>query len=1329
MYMYRTQTNFFFNWLAPCMVVFSVGNYLALPSQAVPPPVPNPFLCIYGHHGGAGVTDAFRDFIPPFNVIEGTSNDAVFINELRAQGKIYAAHVNNLSSATTADLVAAWRAPFDNTLGGQLAGGYDAIAIDELHSAATDGTAQSGRVIAALQQLRSLYPDKLIFVAAVWQYAQNSQNYVNLLNAVNDYTDMLMLEKYMREGNLSYWSVAYADKLKAAVPGILSKSVFGLYIAQHGFVADDRWDVGYWGMLDEQIHRIRNDSDASTMPGLMFWVYYRTETELTPDYCARLCDHYYVQGNTGYLGDGQTTQLISNSGFDSSTSGWVLSPGTGGTLARFDYGSEGVRSDHSADPIRNMGQGPSYVSHGSHGLKMVRGSAHSEASYQINVDTDLTYTVSAWVLANVNNTRAKVTVTESNGAFIEAEEITHAQTIDYARIAFNFVPTSSPVKIVLNDESTSPGRILYWDFVELEDAFPAGAGPPAQEPDFDFTWGASTGLFFPAPSFGILPNLGDEVLAQLYLAPDHQIDGEILPGGGTNGDDIFLDSFVVRNNGATLEEFGTFQKQFQAPFQDGTIYIVIFSSTSPVGGDRYYQGPGLAATDADTLTGIFDMNVGPESGNTWTETIMPPDPQLLVRHIASWGFLDENQVPILPNVGDEALVQLIFSPDGVGDMILSGGIPDDNDVVLDARIVRNNGALFEEYAFFARKFFLGPFQPGFIYGIVYEGADPQNGQRFYAGPMVPTESGTQASPNQNFYDTNGDPINGNTWNGTVETQPLMLIDWRGGAGFIDDQGNPILPNVGDEALVQLVYSPDGVADRILSGAQMANDDFVIDTTIVRNNGGLWEEYGLFDWIHYQGPYLPGFIYAVAYENTNPLLGARYYAGPMQATVEIPAAIQAPTTYEMNIDFVLGDAWNGAVSQLFMHYQWSASFGFVDGQGDPILPSRGSQALIQLIYSPDAVADQILSGGVPDGNDITLFSSFTQNSGGFREEYGFFGPYSVSGAYQPGFVYGVIYESRNPQSADQYYAGALQATTENESSNPALYEMNSSLVDGNTWNRTVASADAMNISWAGTAGFIDDLGNPVLPNHGAEAAVQLIYSPDNLRDPILPGGVPGENDAVLALNTVRNNGGQFEDYAFFGYYAYSGNRQPGFIYGIIYENINPQAGDQFYAGPLQPAPSGNGATLYNLNPIPTSVNTWNDSVIAQNAMLDFDLDGLPNDFEKRHFGDSTIADANDDSDLDRLSNLEEHIAGTDPTDDASFFGIESIVKDQLDIEVTLRDTSVNRGYVLEFRDGMSGAGGWTTANEAPAGSDGSTLCIDVGGSTSPSRGYRGNVYVP
>ncbi len=122
---------------------------------------------MYGHSDDAGVTKAFRKLIPQFNVIEGTSSNAAFIKELRTKGCIYAAHVTNPVSATEDELVAEWRAPFEKDLGGQLPGGYDAIAIDELR-ANPDGSTQSQRVCGALAKLRELYPKKQIYAAATW---------------------------------------------------------------------------------------------------------------------------------------------------------------------------------------------------------------------------------------------------------------------------------------------------------------------------------------------------------------------------------------------------------------------------------------------------------------------------------------------------------------------------------------------------------------------------------------------------------------------------------------------------------------------------------------------------------------------------------------------------------------------------------------------------------------------------------------------------------------------------------------------------------------------------------------------------------------------------------------------------------------------------------------------------------------------------------------------------------------------------------------------------------------------------------------------------------
>ena len=435
--------------------------------------VPEPFIFMYGHHDGTGVTDHFRTFMPPFTAIEGTSANAAFIKELRAQGKVYAAHVTNPTGESAAQLLARWRAPFNNTLGGQLPGGYDAIAIDELHGGYTNGSAHSNAVVSALSQLRALYPTKQIYAAATWHYGSAAASYSDQLSAVYNHADMLMLECYIREGNPSYgWLTQWADNLQAAVSGILNKTVYGLYIPDGAFVADDTTNLGFWGHLDEQLHRIRNDADASTMPGVMFWVYYQSDTNLTPNYCARLVDHYFTRGHTSYFGDGSNSQLISNPQFETNTSGWIPVPAGGGSVARFSYASVGIANDHDSN---------AQSSHGSYGLQMTRGTGVNKAIYQpIGLDVNKTYTVSAWVISNTGTTnRAAVTVTKTDGTLITKQELTNVGSApdwinkwnEWSRISFHFVPPAPSVKIILSDHYTNPASALYWDFVELEDAF------------------------------------------------------------------------------------------------------------------------------------------------------------------------------------------------------------------------------------------------------------------------------------------------------------------------------------------------------------------------------------------------------------------------------------------------------------------------------------------------------------------------------------------------------------------------------------------------------------------------------------------------------------------------------------------------------------------------------------------------------------------------------------------------------------------------------------------------------------------------------------------
>jgi len=435
------------------------------------------FLFMSGYHDEADPYFS-QNVLPYFNVIGGTTTNAAFVESVRSQGKIFSHHVfNNPAATTVQELVDTWRVPFDNTLGGALPGGFDAVHIDEIHPT-PNGSAESLRVIAALEQLRALYPNKQIYTWSQWQLADGGPNtlfgnpadsFSDVLNAINDVADMNMLEHYIREGNnQTHLFNTFADNLESFVPGVLDKTVFGLYTSQGGFAADDSTDVGYWGFLDAQLHAIRNDPEMSTMPGASFWVHYRSEP-LTSEFAGRLVDHYFTQGNSGYFGDGNFVQLVSNPQFEVDTNGWVLTPAFEDSLSRFQYSSEGVLDYHDAFGL---------ALHGGSGLKMERGVQSNQADYSISVDPNLTYTVSAFVLAGSGSSdQAAVEIIDSTGSLIAGKKVIDAAPVvgtgDWKRIMFHFdlAADQNEIRIRLTDQSSAPGTILYWDFVELEEAF------------------------------------------------------------------------------------------------------------------------------------------------------------------------------------------------------------------------------------------------------------------------------------------------------------------------------------------------------------------------------------------------------------------------------------------------------------------------------------------------------------------------------------------------------------------------------------------------------------------------------------------------------------------------------------------------------------------------------------------------------------------------------------------------------------------------------------------------------------------------------------------
>ena len=86
------------------------------------------------------------------------------------------------------------------------------------------------------------------------------------------------------------------------------------------------------------------------------------------------------------------------------------------------------------------------------------------------------FVVSAFVRpGSGESATAKVSILDVTGTEIATKRVgvTHSNPPkDWTRIIFKFVPTSPTIHVVLSDEYTTEGSTLYWDFVELEDAYP-----------------------------------------------------------------------------------------------------------------------------------------------------------------------------------------------------------------------------------------------------------------------------------------------------------------------------------------------------------------------------------------------------------------------------------------------------------------------------------------------------------------------------------------------------------------------------------------------------------------------------------------------------------------------------------------------------------------------------------------------------------------------------------------------------------------------------------------------------------------------------------------
>ncbi len=132
-------------------------------------------------------------------------------------------------------------------------------------------------------------------------------------------------------------------------------------------------------------------------------------------------------------------------------------------------------------------------------------------------------------------------------------------------------------------------------------------------------------------------------------------------------------------------------------------------------------------------------------------------------------------------------------------------------------------------------------------------------------------------------------------------------------------------------------------------------------------------------------------------------------------------------------------------------------------------------------------------------------------------------------------------------------------------------------------------------------------------------------------------------------------------------------------------------------------------------------------IRKIADLDSDADGIPDWWMLAYFdhpagqtGDHSMA--NQDADGDGLSNLQEFLAGTDPTDANSSFRITDIRTAGNDVAVTWL-TAPGKTNQLQRSTTVDGSGAWLNVGPALLTTGSLAVQTDVGGLTNPAGFYR------
>jgi hypothetical protein len=438
-----------------------------------------------------------------------------------------------------------WKDKLSDDLGGDLPGGFKALAIDEIpllsnfpgepepHKSNLEfdikiavETLKMAKTHAAF---KDFFKDKFIFVWA------GGDPEADVLETMLTYADRILIERYLKEGadtksfsdDINKIIQVCETEIKGPICGkITEKSIMAIGTASTEDEAEDNNpEIDFPEYLDEELHYIKNDAVLRKLPGIGFYTFNRASGE-TITWINKLARHYYINGQIGYYSsDDFNLGYVKNPSFEEQDNAW--------TIQSVKNGEASVKDITAIDPklIDEYWTTRRRIPHGHkvldeaqsklvdvyNVLYMKRGSSQNTATQEVVLPKGF-YRLDVYAKMfspNYEEAHGDVRIAGPNGSSLitykEKRKINiKSVTVDAAdpkyylwtrfRIEFKTPEDNFPVKIILSDNQAGIGEITLWDFVELE-KIKSGS----------LTAGiVSFNIKFPAESLNLIGNSGFE---------------------------------------------------------------------------------------------------------------------------------------------------------------------------------------------------------------------------------------------------------------------------------------------------------------------------------------------------------------------------------------------------------------------------------------------------------------------------------------------------------------------------------------------------------------------------------------------------------------------------------------------------------------------------------------------------------------------------------------------------------------------------------------------------------------------------------------------------